>query len=68
MLAGGGLQVAEKLFVRRQQATVSMRLGARLAGAEFALLTGLGATGRTTNRQRLFLGGLHDYIMLGGWA
>jgi hypothetical protein len=41
-----------------------MRIGARLAGAEFTLFSRLGAARGTTNRQRLFLDGFHDTIML----
>jgi hypothetical protein len=41
-----------------------MRIGARLTRAEFALFSRLGAARGTPNRQRLFLGGFHDSIML----
>jgi hypothetical protein len=57
------LQGAEELFVRRYQAAVSMRLGARLAGAELALLSRLGTAGWTADRQRLLFGDLHAHIM-----
>jgi hypothetical protein len=57
------LREAKKLIVRRYQATVSMRLGARLAGAKLALLTRLGAADWTSNRQRLLFGDLHPHIM-----
>jgi hypothetical protein len=40
-----------------------MRLGARLTGAELALLARLGAAGWTTNRQRFPLRDLHAPIM-----
>jgi hypothetical protein len=41
-----------------------MRIGARLTAAKFTLFSRLGAARGTTNRQRLFLGGFHDAIML----
>jgi len=40
-----------------------MRLGTRLAGAEFTFLAGLGAAGGTPNRQRCHRRGLHAWIM-----
>jgi hypothetical protein len=57
MDAGG--REGGNLLVRRYQAAVSMRLGAGLAGAKLALLSGLGATGWTADRQRLLFGDLH---------
>jgi hypothetical protein len=41
-----------------------MSLRARLAGAEFAFLSRLGATRRTPNRERRFFLGFHEYIMV----
>ncbi len=60
------------VLVRRRQASISMRVGARLAGTEFALFAGLGAAGGTPNRQRLRLRRFHDSIMTrrprAGWS
>src|SRR6185312_5742458 len=56
--------VRRELLVRRHQAPIPMRLGARLAGAELALLAGLGTAGRTPNRQGLLLRRFHDPILL----
>jgi hypothetical protein len=63
MLAEGWLRVEVRLIVRSYQAAVAVRLGARLAGAQLALLSRRGPTGWATNRQGFPLGDLHRYIM-----
>ena len=42
---------ADRLLIRRHEAPVSMRRGARLPGAELAFLSRLGSASRTTNGQ-----------------
>ena len=51
-------------YTPMDQTTVSMSLRARLAGAEFAFLSRLGATRRTPNCERRFFLGFHEYIMV----
>lgn len=55
---------AESSLIRRHQASISMRVGARLAGTEFALLAGLGTAGGTRNRQRFLLRHFHHSIIM----
>jgi hypothetical protein len=53
----------EASFLERGQPAISMGVGARLARAEFAFFSGLGAAGRAAHRERLLwknLHGMHD--------
>ena len=47
------------LFLRGFQAPISMRLGARQTGTQFALLASLGATSGATDRECYFLLDFH---------
>jgi hypothetical protein len=53
----------KELLLRCRQPPISMGFGARLSGTKFTLLSGLGATSWAPNRQGLFLGDSHGYIM-----
>jgi hypothetical protein len=55
--------VRQASFIRSRQAPISMRRGARLAGAEFTLLPRFRAAGGATNRERWIFLGFHSGMM-----
>jgi hypothetical protein len=55
--------VSSQSLFRARYAPISMRIGARLAGAKFTLFSWPSSASRATNRQSQFPFGCHDYIM-----